>query len=338
MEALALHLIKAAILLLAVLGIVVPLSSWLERAWGTIVTGSAVGGRGMLQPVADGLKLLSKTSISPRDGDRHLFSLGPTLALLPPLVLIALIPFGNGLSYGGGTISLQIADLEAGTLIALALMPLASFGLVVAGWSSGYAYTRSAAVRTAIQVSSFSVVAGLAIAGAAMTGGTMQFAEIVRAQTATLGSLQAWNILLQPIGFLGLLAATFAYADSPPLDSGSSPQELRGGYAAAYSGLSLGLIILAARLRLIAGSLLIVTIYLGGWGLPIVATFEGPVLAMVEVVVVTAKALLVTMLIYWTRMVLPRPTMEQLLGWAWKVAIPLTVLNVPVTAYMLVRG
>ena len=281
------------------------------------------------------MKLMCKECVAPAAGDRRIFFLAPFVSLLPPLILLGLIPFGKEVEIGGLSISLQLAAPGTGALVVVALIPLAAFGLIAAGWGSGHRYAQMASLKTATQVVSFGIAAGLAVAGVALAGGSMQLAEIVRSQAETPGLLPQWNLLVQPLGFLGLVAATFAFADRLPLDSGRS-QEMEGGYAAAYSGVPLGLLAVARRLRLLGASLLVATLYLGGWHLPFVAVGEGGAWALLGVGLLFAKSMLFMLFTQWLRLVVPRPSMDQLGRWAWRLAIPLTALNIPITAYMMV--
>ena len=337
MQEIPILVIKAAVLLGATFGILIPLSILLERGWTRVATGRYDGSRGvgLLQTYADGLKLMCKECVAPEAGDRRIFFLAPLVSLLPPLILLGLIPFGKDVEIGGLSMSLQLASAGAGTMVVVALIPLAAFGLIAAGWGSGHGYAQIASLNMASQVVSFGIAAGLAIAGVALAGGSMQLAEIVRSQSVTPGLLPRWNLLVQPLGFLGMVAATFAFADRLPLDSGRS-QEMEAGYSAAYSGLPLGLLAVAGRLRLLAASLLVATLYLGGWHLPFVAEGEGGGWALLGVGLLLAKSMLFMLFTQWLRLVVPRPSMDQLVCWAWRVAIPLTALNIPIAAYMLV--
>ena len=337
MHEISITVIKAAALLGATFGILVPLSILVERGWAALTTGRSDGGggAGLLQTYADSLKLMSKESVVPADGDQRIFFLAPLVALAPPLILLGLIPFGGVLEVGGRAVSLQLASPDAGTVMVVALIPLAAFGLIAAGWASGHGYAQIAALKTATQVMAFAAAAGLAIAGVALAGGSMQLAEIVRAQAQSHGLLPRWNLMVQPLGFVGLVAAMFAFADRLPLDSGRS-QDMEGGYAAAYSGLPLGLLALAGRLRLLGASLLVATLYLGGWHVPFVVVGEGVGWVLLGVGLLLAKAMLFVVFTHWVRLVVPRPAKDQLVRWAWRIAIPLTALNIPLTAYMLV--
>ncbi len=327
---------KAAVLLGATFLILIPLSIFLERGWAAITTGGYDGaGAGLLQTYADGLKLMCKECVAPEAGDRRVFFLAPFVSLLPPLILLGLIPFGREVEIGGVAISLQLASPGIGTVVVVALIPLAAFGLIAAGWGSGHRYAQIAALKTATQVVSFGIAAGLAVAGVALAAGTMQLAEIVHAQSETPGVLPRWNLLVQPLGFVGLVAATFAFADRLPLDSGRS-REMEGGYTAAYSGFPLALLALAGRLRLLGASLLVATLYLGGWHQPFVAEGRGGKWVLLGVGLLLAKAMLFMLFMQWLRLVVPRPSMDQFARWAWRLAIPLTALNIPITAYMLV--
>ena len=331
------QVMKAALLLGVTFGILIPLSILLERGWAAVATGryDGTGGAAPLQSYADALKLICKECVAPEAGDRRIFFLAPLVSLLPPLILLGLIPFGKDVEIDGLSISLQLASPGTGAMMVVALIPLAAFGLIAAGWSSGHPYAQIASLNAATQVVSFGVAAGLAVAAVAMAGGSLQLAEIVGSQAETTGFPPRWNLLFQPLGFVGMVAATFAFADRLPLDSGRS-EEMEGGYAAAYSGLPLGVLALAGRLRLLAASLLVATLYLGGWHLPFAAAGDGAGWALLGVGLLFAKSLLFLLFTQWLRLAVARPSTDQLVRWAWRLAIPLTALNIPVTAYMLV--
>lgn len=304
-----------------------------------------VGPWGLLQPMADGLKLLMKEEIIPDGADRFAFLLAPALVMIPPLATLAIIPFGSSVTLFGETIRLQVADLPIGVLFFLGVASLSVYGLALGGWSSGNKYSLMGGLRACAQLVSYELAMGLCLMGVVLVAGSLSTASIVGRQAGTLpllwGWLPAWNIFLQPVGFAVFLVCAFAENNRLPFDLPEAEPELVGGYHTEYTGMRFGTFFLAEYASMITMSALLVTLYLGGYHLPGVTTRDlGPVLSgVVSILVFGAKVSAVLFLFIQARWTLPRFKYQSLMLFSWKGLLPLALANLAATAVVVVgRG
>jgi len=286
-----------------------------------------VGPYGLLTPVADILKLLSKKQFRPRTSIGWMFVLAPLISISTAVAAFAIIPFGDVVSIGGRQVGLYGLDVSIGPLYLFAFGGIAFYGIMLGGWSSGSKYSFLGSMRAAAQLISYEVSQGLALVGVVISAGTMSLVDIVNAQDGL------WYIVPQFVGFLVFLVASFAEANRPPFDMVEADAEIVGGYNTEYGGGRFATYYFAEYLNTVIASGVIATVYLGGWNLPFVET---PGWAMPFVVL--AKILFGIFLFVWARATLPRLRYDQVMALGWKVLLPLAMANTLVTAIVVVAA
>jgi len=283
---------------------------------------------GLLQPVADGVKLFFKEELIPASADKLLFVLAPVITLVPALIILAVLPIGPDVTLFGRTISLGLADgVNVGVLYLMAVSSISVYGIVLAGWSSNNKYALMGGLRSTAQMISYELALGLAFVGPILLAGSMSLRDIVGDQRSL------WYVVLQPIGFLVFMLASIAEVNRAPFDMPEAEQELTAGYHVEYSGMKFALIFMAEYDKMIAVSAIAAALFLGGYWGPGVDQIPwlGPVYLFLKVL-----ALLLVMV--WLRATLPRFRYDRLMAFGWKVLLPLALLNVAVTAVVVVLG
>ena len=282
------------------------------------------GPAGMLQTLADGLKLMFKESIDPRRAQLGIYLAAPVLALVPALLIFLIIPIGAPITIGDTTYDLQVTDLNIAVLYFLAMSSIAVYAIALAGWSSGSKYPLLGSVRASAQMISYEAALGLALVPVILYNRTMSLAGIVAAQGGTFfGMFPAWNIVLIP-SFIVFLIAGFAETNRAPFDLVEAEQELVGGYHTEYSGFRFALFFLAEYINLFNISALTVVFFLGGWHGPVFGpTFLQYLLPIFWFLLKTAA---VIFLFIWARASLPRMRYDQLMEFGWKRLIPLSLV------------
>lgn len=305
--------------------------TWMERKvaamvqsrYGPMVTGP----RGLLQPVMDGIKLIGKEDIVPAKADRFVFNLAPYLAFVPAILVFVPLPFGE---------SLIISDLRVGLLYIIAISALSPISILLAGWASNNKYTLLAAMRAVAQDISYTLPLALTAIAVVMLTGSLSTVDIVNAQSGTwFGIIPKWFIFLQPLAFILFLIASIAEMGRIPFDFQESESELIAGFFTEYSGMKFAMYFLAEYAHLFAVSGILVTIFLGGW--------NGPVLPGIPVVITSLvyfilKTYAVVFFAMWLRDTVPRIRIDQLLNIGWKIMIPLALLNLIVTGFLITAG
>lgn len=284
------------------------------------------GPAGILQPVADGIKLIFKEELIPKQADKILFILAPVITVVPVLILLAVIPFGPDVNLFGRTITLGLAPFaNVGVLYILAVTSIAVYGIIIAGWSSFNKYALLGGIRSSAQMISYELALGLAFLGPILLAGTLRVSGIVEAQQ------NLWFIIWQPVGFLIFLIAIVAEVNRAPFDMPEAEQELTAGYHVEYSGMKFALFFMAEYGKMIAVSFVAATLFLGGYWGPFVDQFPilGPFYLLIKVV-------LLLFIMIWLRATLPRFRYDRLMGFGWKIMLPLALLNVLVTAFLIV--
>jgi len=287
-----------------------------------------VGPYGLLQPIADVLKLIVKEDVTPKLANKALHDLAPVISISIALVTFAVVPFGDRISLFGQEVKLQIADVNVGILYVLAFASLGVYGITLSGWSSNNKYSLLGGLRSSAQMISYELSMGLSVIGVVLIAGSLQLDKIVEAQYGW-----KWNILLQPVGCVIFTIAAFAETNRLPFDLPEAEPELVGGYHTEYSGLKFGLFFLAEYANLITASAIITVLYLGGWQFPYLQDFGLPELlvSIIGVVTFIVKVLCVLLFFVVIRWTLPRFRYDQLMNLGWKVMLPLSILNVLAT-------
>jgi NADH-quinone oxidoreductase subunit H len=277
-----------------------------------------VGPVGMMQPLADILKLVGKQFFRPAAAVPLLYAIGPALVIFSGITTIAILPFGDvkdGVGFYG-------IDVSIGVLYFFAFGSLAFYGLLLSGWSSGSKYSFLGAMRSAAQLISYEVSMGLALLGAVMMAGTLSMVSIVEAQ----GEL--WYVVPQFVGFLVFMVAGFAETNRAPFDLPEADAELVQGFQTEYGGTRFASFLLAEYLEMFVVSGIAVTFFLGGW--------MGPGPGWLDPIWMVAKIMALIFIFIWVRATLPRLRYDQLMSLGWKVLLPLATLNILVTAVLVV--
>ena len=285
-----------------------------------------VGPYGMLQPIADIVKLITKEDFRPRTSVGFIFALAPVISILTAVAAWAIIPFSNTQDIFGTEVGFYGVDPSVGILYAFAFGAIAFYGLMLGGWASGSKYSFLGAMRSAAQLISYEVAQGLALVGVIMMAGTLSLTEIVEYQQAN-----TWFIIPQFVGFLIFLIAGFAETNRAPFDLPEAEAELVGGYNTEYGGARFASYFFAEYLEILVVSGLTVTIFLGGWDIPFV---NEP--GWLHPFVVLGKIFIFVFFFIWVRATLPRLRYDQLMSFGWKILLPLATLNALVTAILVV--
>ncbi len=283
---------------------------------------------GLLQPIADAVKLIFKEELVPAKADKLIFNLAPIITVFPALVITAVIPWGTSIHLFGRSIALSLLDINVGILYIMAITSISVYGISLAGWSSNNKYAMMGGMRAAAQMLSYELALGLAFVPPIMLAGSMSLMANVQAQQH-LGLLRWW--LYQPFGPLIFLIASIAEVNRAPFDMPEAEQELTAGYITEYSGMKFALFFMAEYIKMIAVSMIAATLFFGGYLGPFVDRFPllGPVYLLIKVVVLL-------FIMVWLRATLPRIRYDRLMAFGWKVMLPLSLLNVFITALVIV--
>jgi len=291
-----------------------------------------VGWQGLLQPLADVLKLVMKEDIVPKKANKFIHDLAPVVSISVALTTFAVVPFGNHINLWGYDVQLQIANVNVGILYILALTSLGVYGVTLSGWSSNNKYSLLGGMRSSAQMISYEISMGLSVIGVIMVTGSLQLDRIVLAQEGW-----KWNILLQPIGFITFFVASFAETNRLPFDLPEAEPELVGGYHTEYSGLKFGLFYLTEYAGLLTSSAIITTLFLGGWQVPFVHNLglSDFWIAIIQVLGFCVKVLVLVLFYIVVRWTIPRFRYDQLMNLGWKVMLPLAIINLFATGVVM---
>ncbi len=304
---------------------VVPMLTVLERKligrFQSRIGPNRVGPRGMMQPLADALKLLSKEQSAPATAVPWMMAISPVIIVATAVTTLAIIPFGPQGAWGGD-LGLYGIDVEIGLLFFFAFGSLAFYAFVLGGWASGSKYSFLGAMRSAAQLISYEVAIGLSLLGVAMTAGSLSLVKIVEAQG------EMWFVIPQFVGFLIFMVAGFAETARAPFDLPESDAELVAGYHTEFGGMRFGSFLLAEYIEIISVSGVATACFLGGW--------HGPGPEALAPLWVLLKIFALILFFIWIRATLPRLRYDQLMSFGWKILLPLATLNVLITAILLV--
>ena len=318
--AFGLIVVKMAVVIGVLLALPIPLT-WIERKIAGHIQQRLgpmrVGWHGLLQPLADGIKLLTKEDNIPTNADRFLFTLAPIIALVPPFVVFVVIPFGDSVTIFGTEITLYLADMNVALLFVLGVAGIEGMGVILAGWASNSKYAVLGSLRTCAQMISYEIPMGFSVIGVVMLAQSMSLVDIVEAQAGL------WNVVYQPLGFFVFFVAAIAEAQRIPFDLPEADGDLGAGYHTEYSGMRFSFFMISEYLILVLMSALIVILFFGGWhGAPI--PLPGPVWFLL-------KASFFIWVFMWIRFTFPRYRYDQLMTIGWKVLLPLSLANILIT-------
>ena len=283
---------------------------------------------GILQPLADGVKMFLKEEIIPNSSNKFLFILGPCIFMMTALMTSAIIPWGKSFNFGGHEFSLQVADLNVGILYLFAVVSIGGYGIMIGGWASNNKFALLGALRASSQMISYELAMGMAIVALLLSNNSLNLRDIVDGQQGF-----HWNVFSQPLGFLIFIVCAFAECNRAPFDLPESDSELVGGYHTEYSSMKLGLYLFAEYINMFISSAIISSLYFGGYHFPGIDSLDLPqnIAAIVSVCVLFAKIIFFIFFFMWVRWTLPRFRYDQLMRLGWMILIPLSILNVLIT-------
>jgi NADH-quinone oxidoreductase subunit H len=286
------------------------------------------GPGGILQPLADGVKLFFKEEFIPNKADKFLYILGPSLTMLVALLTSAVIPWGPGVTIKGTHYYFQVADINIGVLYSFAVVSVGVYGIMIGGWASNNKFSLLGAVRASSQMISYELTMGLAIISIVMMTGSLSLKDIVQAQHGI-----NWNIWYQPLGFLIFLVCAYAECNRSPFDLPECETELIGGYHTEYSSMKLGFYLFAEYINMFISSAMISTLYFGGYNFPFMdnQALSVNAVGIIGTLVFFLKIGFFGFLYMWIRWTVPRFRYDQLMNLGWKKLIPVAVLNMIIT-------
>lgn len=288
-----------------------------------------VGPQGLLQPLADIVKLMFKEELKPAAADTILFALAPIISAACAFAAFSVVPFGGSTTLFGllpEGLRLQVADVNVAILVVFAIASMSVYGIVLAGWSSNSKYALLGGLRSSAQMISYELSYGLALASVLILGNSLSLTDIVNRQAGTwLGFVPRWFVFLQPVAFLVYLTAGVAETNRAPFDFPEAEQELVAGYHTEYSSMSFAMFFLAEYVNMVTVSAVATDLFLGGWHGPLLPASLGWIWFLVKVAAILFFYI-------WMRWTLPRYRYDQLMRFGWKVLLPVAVANLLVTA------
>lgn len=287
---------------------------------------------GLLQPLADGLKLFFKEEIIPNFSSKFLFILGPSMAMLTAIMTSAVIPWGDKVHFFDRDITLQIANVDVGILYVFGVVSLGVYGIMIGSWASNNKFSLMGGLRAASQIISYELAMGISLIALIMVTGNLDLKEMVLQQQK--GN---WNIIYQPLGFLIFLICAFAECNRTPFDLPEAENELIGGYHTEYSSMKLGFYLFSEYINMFVSSVIMSTLFFGGYDCPFVneANFTPNIAALIGIAALMAKVVAFLFLFMWVRWTIPRFRYDQLMNLGWKVLIPLALVNMLATGGVL---
>ncbi len=302
--------------------------TWFERRvlarFQVRIGPNRAGKEGLLQPVADALKLIFKEELIPANADKLIFIIAPVITMIPALIITGVVPWGPPISLFGHTFTLSVSNINLGVLYILTVTSISIYGITLAGWASNNKYATLGGLRASAQMISYELALGLSFVGPILLAGSMSITDIIEAQK------NVWFILYQPLGILIYIIAAVAEINRSPFDMPEAEQELTAGYHTEYSGMKFALFFMAEYIKMIAISMIGASVFLGGYQGPWLdkAPWLGPIWLFI-------KVLILLFFLVWIRATLPRIRYDRLMAFGWKILFPLALLNVMVTALVI---
>ncbi len=300
-------------------------AAWAQQRYGPFL----VGPHGALQPIADIVKLMFKEELKPKSADSLLFYLAPILSATAAFAAFAVVPFGTSTTLFGlldEPLALQVTDVNVAMLVIFAITSMGVYGVVLAGWASNSKYSLLGGLRSSAQMISYELSYGLSLAAIIMLAGSLSLRTIVDAQAGYwFGFIPKWYVFIQPLGFFIFMTAGVAETNRAPFDFPEAEQELVAGYHTEYSSMSFALFFLAEYINMFTVSAVATDLFLGGWHGPLLPDWLGWVWFLV-------KVFALVFFYIWMRWTLPRYRYDQLMEFGWKWLLPMAVLNLLVTA------
>lgn len=309
-------------------------STWAERKVAAFlqdrVGPNRAGWGGLLQPLADGMKLFAKEEFEPNTPNKFLFYTGPAIAMSTALMTSAVIPWGDKLEIFGRTVVLQATDIDVSLLYIFAIMSIGIYGIMIGGWASNNKFSLMSAVRAGSQMVSYEIAMGLSIIALLMMTGTLSLREISVQQAGI-----QWNVFYQPLGFIIFLICAFAEANRTPFDLAECETELVGGYHTEYSSMKMGFYLFAEYANMFISSTILAVLYFGGYNYPGMHWMTENVgmnfANILGIIVLFIKICGFIFFFMWVRWTIPRFRYDQLMHLGWRILIPLSILNIIIT-------
>ena len=303
------------------------LAGWIQDRVGP----DRAGPFGILQPIADGVKMFMKEDFTPANADKWLFILGPGIAMFTSLITSAIIPWGTDLQLFGRSISLQVAEINIGILFAFGIISIGVYGIMIGGWASNNKYSLFGAIRASSQMISYELAMGISAITIIMISGSLDLRAIVESQHG-----MNWNIFYQPVAFLVFFICALAETNRAPFDLPECENELIGGYHTEYSSMKLGLFLFSEYVAMFVSSAIMAILFFGGYNFPGMDYFtDSPnLLSFLSVAVFFTKIFILIFVFMWIRWTIPRFRFDQLMHLGWKVLIPIALVNMLVTGFV----
>ncbi len=334
-------LIKIGIVLAAVITTVAyvvlaerKISAYIQNRLGP----NRVGPWGLLQPLADGLKFITKEDVIPTNVDKAVYLIAPAAILIPALMGFAIVPFGDTLTVMGRKVELVIANVDVGVLYVLALSSLGVYGVVLGGWASNNKYALMGSIRASAQMISYELSLGLSLIGVLMISSTLRLTDVVNLQASTsyFGFLPGWFVFTQPVACIVFIVSVFAETNRLPFDLPEAEQELVAGYHSEYSSMKFAMFFMAEYAHMITASALIASLFFGGWHLPGLDPADDSMgVSLLKVLVFAVKTVFFLFVFIWVRWTVPRFRYDQVMRLGWKYLLPIALANVFVTGLVL---
>ena len=315
-------------------------STWAERKVAAFLQDrigpNRAGVWGLLQPLADGLKLFSKEEFFPNTPNKFLFVVGPAIAMSTALMTSAVIPWGDKLIIGGRTVILQATDIDVALLYIFGVVSVGVYGIMIGGWASNNKFSLMGAVRASSQMISYEVAMGLSMIALLMMTGSLSLREI-SAQQAGMN----WNVFYQPLSFLIFLICAFAETNRTPFDLAECETELIGGYHTEYSSMKMGFYLFAEYANMFISSAILAILFFGGYNYPgmswAVENWGVNIANVIGMLVLFVKICAFIFFYMWVRWTIPRFRYDQLMNLGWKILIPLSIINIMITGIVILR-
>jgi NADH-quinone oxidoreductase subunit H len=295
------------------------------------------GPYGILQPLSDGLKFFMKEEIIPVVSNKLLFVLGPSIAMLTALMAGVVIPWGNTLIIDGQEFVIQIADVNIGILYIFGVVSIGVYGIMIGGWASNNKFSLLGAIRASAQMISYEIAMGLSIIAFVLVTETLSLREISVMQAGGVGGdWNFWNVVYQPLGFLLFLICAFAECNRTPFDLPECETELVGGYHTEYSSMKLGFYLFAEYINMFISAAVISTLYFGGYNFPFMNDLglDHNTITILGTVALFGKVTFFIFFFMWIRWTIPRFRYDQLMNLGWRVLIPLSLINILITGFV----
>lgn len=301
------------------------LAAWIQDRVGP----DRAGPFGILQPIADGVKMFLKEDFIPAKADKWLFIIGPGIAMFTALITSAVLPWGPKLHLFGRDIALQVADINIGILYVFGVLSVGVYGIMIGGWASNNKYSLYGAIRASSQMISYELAMGVSAITIVLLSGSLSLNDIVTQQSGV------WNVFYQPVAFFIFFVCALAELNRAPFDLPECESELVGGYHTEYSSMKLGLYLFAEYTSMFVSSAIMAILFFGGYNFPGMSHFTGNTLAILGIAAFAIKIFIFIFVIMWIRWTIPRFRFDQLMHLGWKTLLPLSLINLLITGLVI---